>query len=465
MKLRKDFYWGGATAANQCEGAWDVDGKGINSADVLTAGNVHEPRKVTLDIDSTLHYPSHKAINHYYTYKEDIKLFQEMGFSMYRMSISWARIYPNGYEKEPNEAGLQHYDDVFDFCHSCGIEPMVTISHYETPLGLMRKYDSWLSRETIACYMRFCDTIFRRYQGKVKYWIPFNQSNMMLDDSWNAGAIPAQCSYEQKLIASYHQLIAHASAVILAHEIDADNQVGCMYGGLFSYPASCDPEDVIASQDFMKKYLFYPDVECRGSIPSYKYRELKRKGIKLPLRKQDSEILRRGCVDFVSFSYYNTFVVGKHTKEFDLNTFDTGYKNPHLSSTKWGWEIDPSGLRYALNLLYERYQKPIFIVENGVADMDKLEDGRINDTYRREYLKEHLQQMIKAVDYDGVDVRGYLWWAPIDIISAGTGEMKKRYGFIYVDQDDACVGSGRRYKKDSFEYYRQIIESNGEILT
>ena len=182
-----------------------------------------------------------------------------MGFSMYRMSISWARIYPNGYEKEPNEAGLQHYDDVFDFCHSCGIEPMVTISHYETPLGLMRKYDSWLSRETIACYMRFCDTIFRRYQGKVKYWIPFNQSNMMLDDSWNAGAIPAQCSYEQKLIASYHQLIAHASAVILAHEIDADNQVGCMYGGLFSYPASCDPEDVIASQDFMKKLLLEGD--------------------------------------------------------------------------------------------------------------------------------------------------------------------------------------------------------------
>lgn len=409
MAFRTDFFWGGATAANQCEGAWNEDRKGINSADVLTAGSVNQPRSRTDGIENNKIYPSHIAIDHYHRFKEDIDLFRELGFKMYRFSISWARIFPNGDDAEPNMKGLIHYDQVIDYCRACGIEPMITLSHYETPIELFNKYGSWLNRKTIQYYLKYCEIIFKRYKGKVKYWIPFNQINMMMDDSWNAGAILPESSYEDKMVASYHQLLAHAQTVKLAHSIDPENQVGCMYGGLFSYPASCNPKDILANQQFMKRYLFYIDVLCRGYFPNYILKELKRKCIHLPVMEDDREHFRTGCVDFVSFSYYNTFVVGKDTHDFDLNTFDTGYKNPYLSHTKWGWEIDPTGLRYALNLLYERYQKPLFIVENGVADKDIVIHGKVHDEYRKDYLKTHVREMEKAINYDGVDLRGYLW--------------------------------------------------------
>ncbi len=464
MALRKDFYWGGSTAANQCEGAWNEDGKGINSADLMTSGDVNTPREITEDIVQGKNYPSHNAIDHYHRYKEDIVLFAEMGFKMYRLSISWARIYPNGYDLEPNEAGLKHYDEVIDYCRECGIEPMITISHFETPIGMKRKFGSWLSREAVDCFVRYCETIFRRYNGKVKYWLPINEINTMTDSSWFAGAIDENSSYNDRMIAGYHQLIGNALAVKLAHEINPEYQVGSMYGGLFAYAATCNPNDIIANQEFMKKHLFYMDVECRGYYPSYKIKELEREGITLPILPGDDEILKQGTVDFVSYSYYNTLVIGENTTSFDSISFDSGYKNPYLEKTKWGWEIDPQGLRYSLNLFYDRYQKPLFIVENGIAEFEQLEGDKIHDDYRRSYLKNHVIELKKAVEYDGVDVRGYLWWGPIDIVSCGTGELKKRYGFIYVDLDEKCQGTGDRYKKDSFEYYKQIIESNGENL-
>ncbi len=465
MTLKDNFYWGGSTAANQCEGAWQEDGKGYNTVDVMTSGDVNTPREITLKIDPAKNYPSHIAIDHYHRFKEDIDLFKEMGLKMYRFSIDWARIYPNGYDAEPNEAGLKHYDEVIAYCLSCGIEPMITLCHFETPVGLFEKYHAWLSRETIDHYVRYCKTVIERYQGKVKYWLPINEINTMTDCPWWAGAIPDESTYEERMIAAYHQLLAHALVCKSAHEISAENLVGSMYGGIFAYPATCDPKDNNACEEFMKRYLFYTDVQCRGYYPSYKIKEMEREGICLPKQTGDDEILMDGIVDFISYSYYNTCVVGKDTKEFDLISFDTGYENPYLEKTKWGWNIDPVGLRYSLNTFYNRYQKPLFIVENGIADYDVLEEGKIHDSYREEYLNTHIKELKKAVEYDGVDVWGYLWWGPIDIVSSGTGEMKKRYGFIYVDIDDQCEGTQKRYKKDSFDYYKKIIESNGACIT
>lgn len=467
MSFRKDFLWGGATAANQCEGAWNIDGKGVNTADVMSAGNAHTERQITDGIVEGVNYPSHIAVDHYHHFKEDIALFGEMGMKCYRMSINWARIYPNGNDEEPNELGLKHYDEVFDECRKYGIEPLVTLSHYETPLGLL-KYGSWENRKVVDFYLRYCKTVFQRYKGKVRYWLTFNEINSMSMSSWMAGAIDNNAGFQTKMTAAYHQFVASAQAVVMAHEIDPENRVGMMYGGLFSYPVTCDPEDVIGNQEYMKKMLMYPDVQCRGYYPAYALKQFEREGITLPKQDGDDEILKKGKVDFLSFSYYFTLLAGKKSSvaNSECGNVVTGYDtNPYAKKTDWGWAIDPQGLRYALNLFYDRYQIPLMVVENGLGAVDVLEeDYSIHDPYRIDYLREHIKAMKTAVDYDGVDLMGYTTWGCIDIVSAGTGEMKKRYGYIYVDCDDECKGTMNRYKKDSFTWYQKVIASNGEDL-
>ncbi|MFP7159398.1 family 1 glycosylhydrolase [Priestia aryabhattai] len=461
----KDFLWGGATAANQCEGAYLSDGKGLSTADVMTVGVHGDPREITKSVVEGMYYPSHNAVNHYHRFKEDIALFAEMGFKCYRMSIAWSRIFPNGDEEIPNEKGLEHYDEVFDTCHQYGIEPVVTISHFETPLGL-QKYGSWTNRSVVNFYVHYCQTLFNRYRGKVKYWLTFNEINVMSTKPWMAGGVDSN-DEQTRMTAAYHQFLASAKVVQIAHEIDPDNLVGMMYNGHVAYPASCDPKDIQTTTDFMHQMLFYSDVQCRGYYPNYKLKEFERKGIVLPIQDGDLEELMKGKVDFLSFSYYATHVVGQKTNlKFDgLNGVKTGYKNPYLSASEWGWTIDPMGLRYLLNLLYDRYQIPLMIVENGLGAIDKVEeDGRVHDSYRIEYLRKHLKEMKKAIDIDGVPVMGYTMWGPIDIIAASTGEMKKRYGFIYVDVDDNGNGSFKRIKKDSFYWYKKVIETNGEHL-
>ena len=466
MSFRKDFLWGGATAANQCEGAWDADGKGPSTADVMTAGNAHTPREITDGILPGKNYPSHIAVEHYKYFKEDIALFAELGMKCYRMSINWTRIFPNGDEEEPNEAGLKHYDEVFDELHKYGIEPLVTISHYETPLGL-QKYGSWENRKVVEFFTRYCRTIFTRYKGKVHYWLTFNEINSMSMSPWMAGGIRPDASYQTRMKAAYHQFLASAIAVMMAHEIDPENKVGMMYGGLFAYPATCSPDDVIGCQEFMKTQLMFPDVQCRGYYPSYILKRFEREHIVLPEMPGDKAILKEGKVDFLSFSYYFTLVAGQKTNLQIVNgSVDTGYaSNPYVKKSDWGWTIDPQGLRYALNLFYDRYQIPLMVVENGLGAYDRLEaDHTIHDPYRVDYLREHIKAMKQAVDIDGVDLMGYTTWGCIDIVSAGTGEMKKRYGYIYVDADDECRGSMKRYKKDSFYWYKKVIASNGEDL-
>ena len=466
MGFPHDFLWGGATAANQCEGAWNIDGKGPSSADVMTAGSLTKTRENTRIVKEGYYYPSHNAIDFYHHYKEDIKMFAEMGFKCYRMSINWARIYPTGLENEPNEKGLAFYDSVFDECLKYNIQPVVTLSHYETPLGLTDAFGAWIDRRCIDAFVKYCQTVMTRYKGKVKYWMTFNEINCMDLGTWMAGGIEENTD-EAKMLGAYHQFLASAMVVKMGHEIDSENKIGMMYGGLFSYPATCNPNDVMANIAKQNSALFYCDVMCRGYYPAYKLKECERENLHLPIQPGDQEILLEGKVDYLAFSYYMSLVSGDNgSKGMSLangNLF-TGYKNPYLETSEWGWQIDPVGLRIALNNLYDRYQIPLFIVENGLGAVDQFENETVIDDYRIEYMQAHIHEMKKAIEIDGVDLMGYTPWGCIDLVSAGTGEMKKRYGFIYVDVDDQGQGTFKRYKKKSFDWYKKVIATNGEDL-
>lgn len=466
MTFPKNFLWGGATSASQIEGAYQTDGKGLSTADMMTVASPGKGRKITSTLSEDEYYPTHQAIDHYHHYEEDIALFAEMGFKVYRLSFAWTRIFPNGDDAQPNQAGLDFYDKVIDLCLSYGIEPLVTLQHFDTPMGL-EKYGFWEGREVVDYFVIYAKTMMEHFKGRVRYWLTFNEINVMSTMPWNAGGIALDASEEVKMIAAYHQFLASARAVKIAHEIDQENQVGMMYNGHFSYPNSSDPADILGNELFQQKMLFYADVQCKGKYPGYKLKELEHKNISLPVKEGDAEVLKAGTVDFITFSYYLTHVCGKNTKGIlkGLNGLETGYKNPHLKRSEWGWPIDPTGLRLALNTLYYRYDLPVMVVENGLGAKDEVtEDGKIHDDYRIEYLRDHLLEMEKAIDLDGVEVMGYTAWGPIDLISASKGEMTKRYGFIYVDLDNKGEGTGRRLRKDSFDWYQEIIRTNGASL-
>ena len=474
--LPKDFLWGGATAANQCEGGWQEDGKGIGLIDVLPYGPDRMPvakgEKIMLDCDDEHLYPSHEAIDFYHHYKEDIALFAEMGFKCFRMSLSWTRIYPNGTEDAPNEAGLAFYDDVFEECLKYGIQPVVTLCHFDLPVALLKEFGGWKSRKMIDCYLKYCETVFRRYKDKVKYWITFNEINMlnhlpfsscglMVEEGENGQNVKYNCAH--------HELIASAKAVKLAHEIiGKDCMAGCMLAGGSFYPYSCDPRDVWQAKQTERGNYFFIDVQSRGRYPNYALKWMERDGVVLDWQEEDEQILAEGTVDFIGFSYYcsrcDTADPEVSAKRTAANAFRT-VRNPHLQASEWGWQIDPLGLRITMNDLYDRYQKPLFIVENGLGAKDTVkDDGTIDDDYRIAYLREHIRTMIEAVTEDGIPLMGYTMWSPVDLVSASTGEMSKRYGFIYVDKDDQGKGTLERKRKKSFYWYKKVIESNGEIL-
>lgn len=476
----ENFLWGGATAANQIEGAYNVDGKGLSSADMVafvpkekrTGGHAieitSEQIERVLSGQTEDHFPKRYGIDFYHRYKEDIALFAEMGFKVFRLSINWARIFPNGDDAEPNEAGLQFYDNVFDELHKYGIQPLVTLAHYETPLGLTQKYNGWASREVIGHFVKYAETVFRRYKDKVKYWLTFNEINMMPISPFTGGGIVID-RVENKLQTIYqalhHQFIASSLATKLCHEIIPGSKIGCMLARMETYPFSCNPKDVIKAQKENQMNLFYTDVHARGEYPGYMKRFFAENGIELQKEPGDDAILKQYTVDYISFSYYMSLTVSDApgTDRTEGNLFG-GVKNPYLEASDWGWQIDPIGLRVTLNTLYDRYQKPLFIVENGLGAYDKVEeDGSIHDTYRIDYLRQHIAQMKEAIK-DGVELLGYTSWGPIDLISMSTSEMSKRYGFIYVDQDDYGQGTLKRSRKDSFEWYKNVIATNGEEL-
>lgn len=468
--FKKDFLWGGAIAANQAEGAYLEDGKGINVTDV-SRGLVYEPDEKVID---GKFYPTHEAIDFYHTYKEDLKLMSGMGFNCFRTSISWARIFPHGDENEPNEAGLKFYDDLFNEMNELGMEPIVTISHYETPLHLYDEYGGWENRKLIEFFTRYCKVIFQRYKDQVRYWMTFNeinnQANYQSDISvlTNSGILFQEGEDKEEIVyqASLYELIASAKAVKIAHDINPDFMVGCMMAMTPIYPYSCSPDDMLKAVGANHKRFWYLDVHARGKIPAYMQSFFKRKGYHLDITEEDIATLKDGCVDYIGFSYYMSFTTkGDGNEYLDYNEATDLCDNPYISKTKWGWPIDAKGLRYTLNWLYDRYQLPTFIVENGFGAIDVLEDNnQVHDQYRINYLKEHIEQMKKAIEIDGVDVLGYTVWGCIDCVSFSTGEMKKRYGFIYVDKNNDGSGTLKRYKKDSFEWYKQVIASQGDKL-
>ena len=471
MSFPKDFLWGGASAANQYEGAWNEDGKGPSIFDAITAGSVSKSREYHKEVQEGVYYPNHVATDFYHHYKEDIAYMREMGFKTFRMSIAWSRIFPNGDEKDPNEKGLQFYDDVFDECVKYGIEPLVTILHYETPLYLANKYNGWYSRELVDFYYHFCEVIFERYKNKVKYWLTFNEINCIaIGNPYMAGAIrPVEGKTIEQVTyqGAHHQFLASAKAVKLAHEKYPQFKVGMMLGGLFFYPNTCSPKDMLEFQKMNYQQFYFCDLQCRGYYTNHAKALLKSKGVVLETRPEDDEILLNGKVDFLSFSYYMTVNTSSEYMP-ELKLAGSGIaspKNPYLKATDWGMEINPEGLRYFLNELQDRYQLPLMIVENGLGAVDTLtEDGKVHDNYRIQYLREHIKVMKQAIEEDGIDLMGYTSWGCIDCISAGTGEMKKRYGYVYVDRDDEGNGTLKRYKKDSFDWYKKVIASNGEDL-
>lgn len=489
MKFPKDFLWGGATAANQVEGGWNEGGKLDSTADHYTLGSRTSPRYFTEVIDPTkYHYPSHKASDFYHHYKEDIALFADMGFKIYRMSINWTRIYPTGVEEKPNQEGIEFYRNVFKELKKYGIEPLVTISHYEMPFYLAKHYDGWLSRKTIDCYVKYCETIFHEYKGLVKYWLTFNEINSLINGSngffsggilsstnkdMNAGMLnkdkkeeTLRIDKEKQYQALHHQLLASAKAVQLAHTISDEYQVGCMIAGLTQYPFTCAPEDMLLIQSERRKiFYFCSDVQVQGKYPRYTNRIFKELNISIVKEDEDDEILLNGKVDFYTFSYYSTgCVTANEETEKTAGNLIFGVTNPYLEKSEWGWQIDPKGLRYFLNEIYDRYHLPMMVVENGLGQTDILNDDKtIHDDYRIAYLKRHIEEMAEAIE-DGVELIGYTPWGCIDVVAASTGEMIKRYGFIYVDSDDHGNGTFNRYKKDSYYWYKEVIQSNGEKL-
>lgn len=463
----ENFLWGGAVAANQCEGAYQEDGKGLSIQDVLPHGiKGARTAKPTPDNMKLI------GIDFYHRYKEDIRLFAEMGFQVFRLSIAWSRIFPKGDEKEPNEKGLRFYDDVFDECHKYGIEPLVTISHYETPLYLAEHYNGWLSRELVGFYERYVRTIFTRYKDKVKYWLTFNEINSILESPFMSGGIstPKEELTEAQLYqAVHHELVASALAVKIGHEINPEFKIGCMILGMPVYPLTPDPQDVIRAMEEDRKNDMFTDIHVRGKYPGYMKRYLKERGITVHFEDGDAQLLKN-TVDFISFSYYVSVCATADTSKNRRGEGNLlgGVPNPTLRASEWGWQIDPMGLRYILNRLWDKYQKPLFVVENGLGAVDRLvetEDGTmtVEDDYRIAYMRDHLLQLEEALA-DGVDVMGYTSWGCIDLVSASTAELKKRYGFIYVDRNDDGSGTLKRMKKKSFYWYKDVIASNGKSL-
>ena len=471
-RFPRDFLWGGALAANQAEGGYREGGKGLTTVDMIPHGANRMAVKLGQEPRFTLrddeYYPSHDAIDFYHRYKEDIALMAEMGFTVFRTSIAWARLYPKGDEQEPSAEGIAFYRAVFEECRKYGIEPLVTLCHFDVPMHLVVEYGSWRNRKMVAFFTRYARTCFEAFDGLVKYWLTFNEINIMLHSPFSGAGLVFEAGEDQEQIkyqAAHHELIASALATRIAHEVNPHNQVGCMLAGGNFYPYSCKPDDVWAAIQKERENLLFIDVQARGAYPAYAERVFREKGVRLVKEPGDDEILRN-TVDFVSFSYY-----ASRCASADMNAGNTSaanvvksLRNPHIKVSEWGWGIDPLGLRITMNTLYDRYQKPLFLVENGLGAVDEVnEQGEIEDDYRIGYLREHISAMGDAIA-DGVPLLGYTSWGCIDLVAASTGEMSKRYGFVYVDRDDAGKGTLARRRKKSFWWYKKVIASHGEDL-
>lgn len=476
LKFPNNFLWGGATADFQFEGGFNEGGRGVITHDYVTDGSLEQPRRITYRLpdgttgsvnwkkedlpegavgyfDPKEYYPSHKAVDFYHRYKEDIALLAEMGMTVFRFSICWTRIYPTGEEDVPNQAGIEFYNDVIDECLKYGIQPLITICHDEIPAHLADTYDGWSSRHTIDCYLKLCRTLFEHYGSKVKYWLTFNEVNVLRGYAMLGTRKTDEQTFYQ---AAHHIFVASALATKLAHELMEDCMVGTMYALSPVYALTCKPEDVFAQIEARHKSLFFSDVMIRGYYPNYQLSYFDQNGITIQKEEGDDEILKKHTLDYISFSCYRSSTVNANSR-YDMLVMDP---NPYLPKTKWGWSVDPQSIRYLLNEVYDRYQKPIFIVENGMGEVDTWDENfYVEDDYRIDYLKAHFEEIEKAINLDYIPVLGYTMWGPIDLVSLSTGEMKKRYGFVLVDMDDKGNGSLKRYRKKSFYWMKEFLST------
>lgn len=477
--LPDDFLWGGAVAAHQVEGAWDKDGKGISIADVMTSGRNGIERVITDGVKETEYYPNHEAIDFYHRYQADIQLFKKLGLKCFRTSINWSRIFPKGDELEPNEAGLKFYDSLFDELLENGIEPVITLSHFEIPYYLYKKYGGFKNKKLIDFFVNYAEVVMRRFKDKVTYWMTFNEINNQADGqfklhTWTNSAVLVDADENAEAViyqAGLNELIASAKVVKLGHDINPEFKIGAMMAYVPVYPFTANPDDQMAAVKVMERRFFYSDIHARGEIPTYALKDWARKGYQIDYDETELNALKEGTVDYIGFSYYMSSTVTTLDETDKAGYLIPDYpnakiiKNPYVKASDWGWQIDPVGLRYVLNTVYQRYNLPLFIVENGFGAYDELtDDGQIHDNYRIDYLKAHIKEMELAVIEDGVPVIGYTPWGIIDLVSFGTGEMEKRYGMIYVDKDNQGKGTLDRRIKDSFTWYQQVISSNGKEL-
>ena len=471
----KEFLWGGATAANQCEGAYDEDGRGLASVDVIPYGEdrfkVARGEMKMLECDDSHLYPAHYGIDFYHRYKEDIKLFADMGLKCFRFSIAWTRVIPDG-DGEVCDKGLDFYEAVVDECLKYCIEPLITINHFDAPINLINKFGGWKDARMIDAFLKLCEALFKRLGNKVKYWLTFNEINMLLHLPFMGAGILFEEGEEKNQVlytAAHHELLASAKAVIVAHKMMPDAMVGCMLAAGQFYPFSCNPDDVYKGMEADRDNYFFTDVQARGEYPVWALKRMEKANVKLTISEEDKKILKEGTVDFISFSYYSSRCVSADPevcKNYAKgNAVFASVKNPYLKASEWGWQIDPLGLRITCNTLYDRYNKPLFIVENGLGAKDIIEDGKIHDTYRIDYMREHIKAMNAVINEDGIPLLGCTFWGIIDLVSASTGEMSKRYGMIYVDKDDKGEGTYNRLKKDSFFWYQKVIKTLGEDLS
>ena len=490
MSFPSNFMWGGATAANQAEGGWNEGGRGPSIFDVMTTGDTKNPRLMTyINADGSYgtmqrggilpegahyavlpgySYANHTACDQYHRYKEDIALFAEMGFQIYRMSISWSRIYPTGLEEEPNREGLDYYHRVFQELHKYGIEPLVTIWHFDTPLYIEEHCGGWNNRKTIDLFVKYATTILEEYKDEVKYWITFNEINNTVQFMKLGGRKAVDKDFENAYQILHYQMVASAKVVEIAHAINPENMVGCMINGSTNLPFTCDSKDVIHCNRLWQKNIFYcADVQCRGEYAPFSKNLWKQYNCSLDMTEEDMEILKKGTVDMFTFSYYHTNCVTTHkTEEKDKvpGNYQVGVRSPYVTYSAWGWSLDPDGMQYFMEMLYDRERKPMMIVENGIGCVDKFEDGTVHDDYRIDYHRNHIRAMEKAMEA-GVECLAYTIWGCVDVVASSTGQMSKRYGQIYVDADDQGNGTFNRYKKDSFHWYKKVIASNGADLS
>jgi len=475
MKIPDNFLWGGSIAAHQCEGAYDEDGKGLGIMDLVSVGAYGQPRKIYSKLEDNVLYPSHYGIDFYHRYKEDISLFAEMGFKSLRISIDWSRIYPNGDDEKPNQKGIKYYQNVVDELLKNNIEPIVTLYHFEMPINLVKKYGSWTNKKVVDYYLKFCQTMFLALKGKVKYWATFNEMNHIdpqteATDIFTyiiAGLKYSELKDKKQTLATigYNMTLASVKAVRLGHKIDEEYKIGCVFGIEPVYPINSDPENVLKAFLQTDRDFYQIDAMCNGEFPKYKIQEYRNSGINIDVTTENQEDFKFGKLDFIGMNYYASSVAKYEGAKDKESALFGGLQNPYLKTSKWGWTIDPVGIRYLLNYTYRKYGLPIMITENGLGATDKINnEGKILDDYRIDYLRKHIQEIKKAIEIDNVDCFGYLTWAPIDLVSATTGQMSKRYGFIYVDQDDDGNGSKRRICKESFDWYKNVIKSNGSNL-